>query len=75
MFIIAHSKEILNLTISFSVLIIALLLAWLLFYIISIVKDLMAILKRTKDTIITAQETITAVKKKWMKRQSNLNSF
>ncbi len=64
MFIIIHSKEILNLTISFGILIIALLLAWLLFYIISIIKDLRAILKRTKDTIIATQETITAVKKK-----------
>lgn len=64
MFIFTHSQDILHLTISFSVLIIACLLAWLLFYIISIIKDLRNILNRTKDTITAAQETVSSLKKK-----------
>jgi len=64
MSILTYSQEIMYLSIAFGVLLITLLFAWLLFYIVIIIKDLRTIVSKTRETLNTAHEVVAAVKTK-----------
>lgn len=62
---ISTSQDIFFLVLAFCVLWITVLLAWLLYYVISMVRDMHRTIARVKQTLQAVEETITMVKEKF----------